>query len=60
MKCTANAPNDKGKGIRVPPTLVFSAGMWSDGEGELQVSSSTVFLPQEPYLPEGSLRPGFI
>lgn len=32
------------------------AGMWSDGEGELQVSSSTVFLPQEPYLPEGSLR----
>eukprot|EP00435_Cladocopium_sp_Y103_P048281 s1075_g14.t1 len=32
------------------------AGLWSDGDGDLRVSSSTVFLPQEPYIPEGSLR----
>lgn len=32
------------------------AGLWSDGDGDLRVSSSTVFLPQDPYIPEGSLR----
>ena len=31
-------------------------GLWADGDGDLRVSSSTVFLPQEPYIPEGSLR----
>ncbi|CAK9041104.1 Hydrophilic compounds import ATP-binding/permease protein BacA (Hydrophilic compounds ABC transporter BacA) [Durusdinium trenchii] len=32
------------------------AGLWSGGDGQLKVCESTVFLPQEPYIPEGSLR----
>ena len=32
------------------------AGLWSGGVGGLRYSSPVVFLPQDPYMPEGSLR----
>lgn len=38
-------------------TLVRAvAGLWNHGSGSLRRASSTVFLSQEPYIPEGSLR----
>jgi len=32
------------------------AGLWSDGSGCVRRPASAVFLSQEPYLPEGTLR----
>lgn len=32
------------------------AGLWTDGSGAIQRPASTVFLSQDPYIPEGSLR----
>ena len=32
------------------------AGLWAGGSGSLRHVSPVVFLPQDPYMPEGSLR----
>jgi len=32
------------------------AGLWADGAGHVRRAPSSVFLSQEPYVPEGSLR----
>mmetsp|Transcript_63762 Transcript_63762/g.152021 ORF Transcript_63762/g.152021 Transcript_63762/m.152021 type:complete len:693 (-) Transcript_63762:160-2238(-) len=38
-------------------TLLRSlAGLWTSGLGEVQCSSSAVFLPQDPYMPQGTLK----
>eukprot|EP00408_Alexandrium_pacificum_P004621 CAMPEP_0171230146 /NCGR_PEP_ID=MMETSP0790-20130122/39246_1 /TAXON_ID=2925 /ORGANISM="Alexandrium catenella, Strain OF101" /LENGTH=497 /DNA_ID=CAMNT_0011696349 /DNA_START=38 /DNA_END=1528 /DNA_ORIENTATION=- len=38
-------------------TLVRAlAGLWADGSGTVRCAASSVFLSQEPYIPEGSLR----
>ncbi|CAE8599909.1 unnamed protein product [Polarella glacialis] len=38
-------------------TLVRSmAGLWAHGSGRLRRAADTVFLSQEPYVPEGTLR----
>jgi len=38
-------------------TLVRAlAGLWAHGSGEVRRAHSTVFLSQEPYIPDGALR----
>ena len=38
-------------------TLVRAlAGLWSGGSGSVALGEPALFLPQEPYIPEGSLR----
>mmetsp|Transcript_89785 Transcript_89785/g.262458 ORF Transcript_89785/g.262458 Transcript_89785/m.262458 type:complete len:663 (-) Transcript_89785:116-2104(-) len=32
------------------------AGLWADGTGTVRCTASSVFLSQDPYIPEGSLR----
>ena len=43
-------------GVGKSALLKTLAGLWTAGQGTLQAPTTTVFLPQQPYLPIGSLR----
>lgn len=47
-----SAPSGAGK----TTILRALAGLWTEGSGKISRAKSAIFLPQDPYLPEGTLR----
>ncbi|MEO0987281.1 MAG: ABC transporter ATP-binding protein/permease [Cyanobacteria bacterium J06639_14] len=43
-------------GVGKSALLKTLAGLWTAGQGTLQAPQASLFLPQQPYLPLGSLR----